>query len=148
MINQDFHFLLFFLILRSRHRPLKTTPIWFFRKILLYRPNSNLSSLGVNNVRPPAWPRGIMEILATRSYSRSKHPKGYVLHVHIKTIGFLVVTTLKFLGRVYVRTILKHHFTMSCPEPKPLTNGCMPTRSRKQVSMQGLKICLTIVNNI
>uniref|UniRef100_A0A3Q7GAZ5 Uncharacterized protein n=1 Tax=Solanum lycopersicum TaxID=4081 RepID=A0A3Q7GAZ5_SOLLC len=44
------------------------------RETCMKSPDSSLSSLGAKKVRPPAWPRGIIDILATGSYSGISAP--------------------------------------------------------------------------
>mmetsp|Transcript_28368 Transcript_28368/g.61709 ORF Transcript_28368/g.61709 Transcript_28368/m.61709 type:complete len:299 (-) Transcript_28368:25-921(-) len=58
----------------SAMRPPSATHIWFSRYWRLYSPLSRRSSLGAKNVRPPAAPRGTIEILVTGSYSGIRAP--------------------------------------------------------------------------
>mmetsp|Transcript_18456 Transcript_18456/g.46699 ORF Transcript_18456/g.46699 Transcript_18456/m.46699 type:complete len:296 (-) Transcript_18456:136-1023(-) len=58
----------------SAMRPPSATHIWFSRYVRLYRPDSRRSSEGAKKVRPPAAPRGTMEILVTGSYSGMSAP--------------------------------------------------------------------------
>ena len=58
----------------SATRPPMATAIWFSRYVLEYKPDSRRSSLGAKKVRPPALPRGTMEIFVTASYSGMSAP--------------------------------------------------------------------------